>query len=1061
MTSALIGREHPAALLHAEIDRALESHGGLVLVTGEAGIGKTTLVTGAVGAAKQRGALVLSGSCWDSENAPGYWPWVQVVRGLRRALGPPEWAALEATVGGGLSVLLGECENTGPADGFRIHDAVTTALVSVCETRPVVVLLEDLHWADSASLKLLEFATQHTWFERLLVIGTYRDAEAEADGHPLRPLLLPLLAKATTLTLTGLGPEETGTLMARTTGRRPDAALAARVHRLTGGNPFFVEQTARLWHVGSSVDTIAPGVRDALRRRLALLPPAVARLLADAAVLGREFDRQLLAATASKPVAQVAGLLGQALSARLVVAHGGGRFSFAHDLVREALYGGLDETAARKRHAAVVRAVSGAPGLGARIVPADLAGHAYLAGGELEPARTVELLRAAARDARNRMAFEEAIGHHRRAAEVASASDDRAQQIMIALDLGSELQHNSETDQAWRAFEEAVTLSRELGDPELLARVTLTLYQQDTSPARRELRTGLLREAHTALIPGRAGRAPQRPLSDDDLAQELTIRSAVLARRGADDDALAFSLWARHDAIWGLGSAAEREALMDELLAVARRTGERSMEYFAASMRWVVLLEQGDPRFLTQYQDFLGLTERTSMASVALSSAVDRTIISAFLGDFDAAEAHLAEVGALYHEPEHPHFAYLMEQLRWSLSLHRGRFDDPAELRRLLTAKGYPHPHLLEGIAALHCGDTESGLRHFAEASAEAADYPRAFEPLWLRLQAQGAAATRDPQLCARVREQLAPYSGQWMVSLYGCDIGGPVDLCLGLVEAALERWDAAVAAFTAAGRSAERLRSRPWSLEARARLAEALRARGGDGDRTASAALADEVAEEASALGMAHLTERVRRSRSGSPTAGPPAGPGPGPAPGQVFRREGAVWTLTFAGETVHLPDAKGLRDLHLLLGVPGQEVPAVRLLAPEGGEVVAAARGLGGDDLLDAEAKSQYKRRLTLLDEEIDRAALLGDDRRAAEFDREREALLAELRTAAGLAGRSRRLGDEAERARKTVTARIRDTLRKLDRQHPALAAHLRASVSTGSHCRYHPERALDWRL
>ena len=127
----------------------------------------------------------------------------------------------------------------------------------------------------------------------------------------------------------------------------------------------------------------------------------------------------------------------------------------------------------------------------------------------------------------------------------------------------------------------------------------------------------------------------------------------------------------------------------------------------------------------------------------------------------------------------------------------------------------------------------------------------------------------------------------------------------------------------------------------------------------------------------------------------------------------------------------------------------------------MVRAARRMGGDPVLDDEAKARYKRRLTQLDDEIDRATLRGDDARAATLDRERDALLTELRAAAGLAGRTRRLGDEAERARKTVTARIRDTLRKLDDQHPELAAHLRESVSTGATCVYQPGAPVRWTL
>ncbi|HEV3011879.1 MAG TPA: AAA family ATPase, partial [Actinomycetota bacterium] len=458
---AIIGRDHPAGLLRAEVARAADSHGGLVLVTGEAGIGKTTLVGGAADEARRRGALVLSGSCWGSDSAPGYWPWVQVVRGLRRAATPGEWAAAEAAGGSGLGVLLGEAP-AGPPDGasrpgpdpaeaFRVFDAVTSALVAVAQDRPVVVVLDDLHWADPASLRLLEFAAQHTWFERLLLIGTYRDVEVEPADHPLAPLLLQLVAKATTVTLTGLGRDEVGALIARTAGREPGPELVAEIHRRTGGNPFFVEQTAQLWHADGSVAAVAPGVRDAVGRRLALLPEPVVELLGMAAVLGQEFDPRVLAAATALAPARLDRLLGRAVGARLVVAAGAGRFAFVHDLVRETLDDALGEPERRRRHAAVVRAVDRDPGLAERLVPAGLARHAYLAGAELEPDRRVELLEAAARDAAARLATEEATGHLRRALEVV---DDPARQVKLALKLGQSLFFAGGREEAVRLFGE-------------------------------------------------------------------------------------------------------------------------------------------------------------------------------------------------------------------------------------------------------------------------------------------------------------------------------------------------------------------------------------------------------------------------------------------------------------------------------------------------------------------------------------------------------------------------------------------------------------------------------
>jgi tetratricopeptide (TPR) repeat protein len=1025
--AAIIGREHPAGVLRAEIDRTADSHGGLVLVTGEPGIGKTTLAGAAAEHARHRGALVLGGACWDSERAPGYWPWVQVVRALRRAATPEVWAAAQAAGGPGLGLLLGEApagapgDEPEPAEAFQVFDAVTSALVAVAQDRPVVVVLDDLHWADPASLRLLEFAAQHTWFERLLLVGTYRDVEVEPADHPLAPLLLQLVAKATTITLTGLGRDEVGALIARTAGRRPDSELVAEVHRRTGGNPFFVEQTARLWSADGAATAVAPGIRDAVRRRLALLPGPVVELLEAAAVLGQEFDTRVLAAAAALDPAELGRRLDRAAGARLVVAAGPDRFAFAHDLVREALEDALGEPERRRRHARVVRAVDQAPELADRLVPAALANHAYLAGPELEPARTVRLLEAAARDADARLATEEATSHIRRALEVV---DDPARRVRITLKLGQALFFTGDREEAGRLFEEAAALARRLESPELLARVALTLERYRAMGDASLPPSGeLLREAHRLLVGGEAD-----PTAHDQLVSDLIAATERLARQGSDDKALAFSLWARHDAIWGPGTAAEREALTVEMAEVAHRTGDHESEMFATSLRWVAQVERGDPRYLDQVAALVAMGERMDAPRDRLMLAIDRGIVATLQGDFTAAEAWLAELDA-YADHGHQDQDWMRLHLRWALWLVQGRFAEIDGLMGTPRAAAHPFAGLLRAIAAVERGQAEPALRHLAEVDA-AGPYPRAVVGLWLRLLARTAAATGDPELCRRARAALAPHRGEWVVSLYGCDVSGPVELWLAVVDAAQGRWDDAVAGFTAARGAADRLQARPWSAAAAAGLADALAGRNGPGDAAAARAL-----REAPAGGAAD--------------------------PGNEFRRDGPVWRLGYGGRVVHLPDAKGLRDLHLLLGRPGVDVPAVALLDPAAGPELVAARRLGGDPVLDEPAKAAYRRRLTELDEAVDQAARRGDDDAAAALDRERAALLEQLRAAAGLAGRTRRLGDEAERARKTVGARIRDTLGRLDRRHPELAAHLRGAVSTGATCRYAPAEPVAWRL
>ncbi|MFI0110817.1 ATP-binding protein [Streptomyces globisporus] len=1176
MTPALFGRDHPAGVLRSEIARATDSHGGLVLVTGEAGIGKSTLVTDAAHEARRRGALVVGGSCWDSDNTPGYWPWVQILRGLRRSATATEWAAAQEASDGRLAVLLGDPAavatggphggepgaeagapgDTGPtggewtgggppgwgssegAEAFGLFDAVTTALVTVSQSRPLVVVLDDLHSADPASLRLLEFAAQHAWFERLLLIGTYRDVEVEAPGHPLQQLILPLVSRAAaTLTLTGLGRDEVGALMTVTTGREPAPQLVDEVHRRTGGNPFFVEQTARLWHSGSPVSTIPPGVREAVRQRLALLPEPVVSLLTSAALLGREFRRQVLAVVHGAPVPHVDRLLESAVVARVVVPRPSGQYAFAHDLLRETLYASLDDAEARERHAAAVRALDAHGGLGDAVPPGALARHAHLAGDALERDRRLDLLLAAARDASGRLADEEAAGHYRRALAVASDESgaagrgpDLRRAVLIGLDLAGQLRHAGESAEAQRLLDGAVARARELDDPELLGRVAITLHGDGFLGGPGVSTKGLLAEAHRRIT----GKEGQESLSDDRLAQELAINFMALARSGSDDEALAFSLWARHDSVWGLGSAVERLGLTDEMTVVGRRTQHHDMEMHAASMRWVALLELGDPAFLDQFRTFVRLAELTALPRFALGIAVDTSLIASLQGRFAEASTALADDALAPENNDHAVFGFMAHHLRWALKLLQGHFAEAEEVLAELPASGYPHPGLLEAITAVEQGDATPALRLIAEHADRAAPYPRAFMPLWLRLLAQTAALTGDPRLIARAEDELTPFTGQWVVSLYGCDISGPVDLWLGMLAAARDDQDTAVAAFAEAAASSDRLGARPWAVRARLCLAHSLLARSdaGDGsfagDADRARRLLGEVAREAGELALDHMETEASALRATPPLAGSatasaataalaPAtaasdasaatsvsrtqGPAPDPSgsgagggvaavpgrekaaaePGREraaappgpdtaaaqdgasaeFRRNGPVWQLRWDGVTVHIPDAKGLRDLHSLLGLPGADVPAVRLLAPEGGDLAVAAGQFGGDPVLDEEAKRRYKEHLDRLDAEIDRAAARDDTQQVEKYGRERQALLDELRTAAGLGGRARRLGDQTERARKTVTARIRDTLRKLDTLHPALAAHLKASVTTGTTCAYRPEHSPDWRL
>ncbi|GAA4096968.1 ATP-binding protein [Nonomuraea soli] len=951
----MIGRDGELAILRTALERAATSHGGLVLISGEAGIGKSTLVAEAV-----RGARIAGGACW--EGAPAYWPWIQVLR----ALGADDGVVRSAD------------------SAFELYDTVTGLLVG---ESPLVVVLEDLHWADPASLRLLEFVVQHTWFERLLVLATLRPGEVE---------LSPALAlKATTVTPGGLSRREVAELIAATTRHEPDEALVEQIAERAGGNPFFVEQLARLWQGGAALPGAVSAVVDS---RLSRLPERVLDTLRTAAVLGRRFRADVLGTAMGREVARD---LDQAVVAALIVPDAGG-FLFVHDLIRESLYDSLTDRAAR--HGAALRALAGAP-------PAERAEHAFLAGSDEAPG----LLMAAGRDAGSRLAPEEAALHYARALELSREPRARAE---IGLELGTALHRAGDVAGARKAMDDALGMARALDQPDLLALAALKCH--DLNLAEPGQWADFVRRAHGELVRD-AGEGL------DSAARDLSL---LLAEQATDDEQLTYALLSRLGAIWGPGTLDERGELLDRLAGIARRAGDGQLAVDVASWRFSALLERGDPRYAEAHRTVLARAELPVQQHEAL---IERRLVAALTGRFDEAQ-ELAL--AAYELGEQP--AISRDDLRWtqlwSVELLRGRHEEADAVLAEMEAGGSLHTGLFRAVTAVQRGEAARARALLAEVMAGDEQYLRWMSPLWLRFQAQAAALTGDPSLIANARAALEPYAGQWALTAT-ISVDGPFVHWIAVLDAALERWDEAAEGFTEAWRAADRLGALPWSVEARARLTEVMRARGQD-----PAELAAEVERDALAIGMA-----VRLPRPGD----------------HVFRLDGEVWTLSFAGRTVRLPDSKGLRDLHLLLSSPGAEISAVRMLDPAGGEEVVASRSMGGDAVLDDTARASYRRRLEQLDDEIDRAAVRDDTERVARLDHERQALLQELRRAAGLGGRSRRLGDEAERARKAVTNRIRYTLRHLDERHPELAAHLRTAVSTGATCRYQPQAQTAWRL
>ncbi|MFB9660803.1 ATP-binding protein [Glycomyces mayteni] len=1027
--SLLIGRDHPASALRAAADRTAASHGGLVLVVGEAGIGKTALVTEAA-AGRRDDLLVAFATSWESEAVPDNWLWLQVLRSLRGRLGDDVWRSLRPAPA--VDVFLGEGEGARPVE-FELHDAVTQLLINASRVRPLLIVLDDLHFSDTASIELLKFACQHTFFERILFVGTYRDSEID-PGHRLRGRMLQLVSKAAMVGLDGLADDGVAALVEATVGSAPDPGTVAEITRRTGGNPFFVEQTALLWASGQPVDATSAGMRDALRRRLDQLPEPILKMLVLASVGGREFHAGIMSQASGIDLQQIECALDTACQTRLVRRERD-RYVFVHDLVRETLYNTMETDEAAHHHGCVVRALVADESLQKHMLITEIAHHAWLAGDDLDPETAVDLISRAGARSSSCMSFGGAEKYFRRAVERCTPAMVR-QRVVLRLQLGEALQWLKREPEARALYALALQEAEDHGDPMLLTRAAMDVPQNE--------RIDDLMRLKAIAYEGLAGEPADPALEHEALTRQLLYRFMIAARERGDDDEIAFGLWATHAATWGPGTAARRQEIVEELAEITRRTGDEEMRLLASSLRWVVLLEQGDPAFLAQLAEFRSLAEAGESERWHGGSHVDQAVIDIVQGRFAEAEAHIDGAAGLVSDDR----AYqdLLAHLRWELQLARGGVPDDVHGVRHGTF-GHWHGDLLAAIAALRSGDT-ARARAVHERLLAAEDLFGSWESLMLRFEAELAVADDDPDLARDVHDRLAPYAGEWLVAMWGTSISGPVSHWLGTLAAFLGEPDRAAAHFAAAAKQSDLLGARPWADLAREHAARLADRTGPARGRTAL--VADPALDSTGPVGGRGLSyppgtvasggDRERELRS--PLA---------PAAGNVFRRDGATWTLAYAGAVLHLPHAKGLADLRELLSRPGEEIAAADLLDPS--EAVAADARLGGDALLDPESRTRFREHLETLDEQIDTAAAIGDDARAAALDAERQALIEHLKAATGLGGRSRRLGDNHERARKSVTNRIRNTLKKIEDGHPALGGHLRAAVTTGSSCAYRP--------
>ena len=498
-----VGRETEQAELARVLDQAVAGQGGLVFVGGEPGVGKTRIAEELLLKARQRGCLAQTGHCYEMEGAPPFIPWVEMVERSARIV--PKAAFREALGDAAAEVarLVPELRQLFPdlpppvelpPDQQRryLFNNFLAFLDRAARVTPHALLLDDLHWADESTLALLEHIAPHLAQMPMLIVGTYRDVDLDAERPFARALeTLTRQRLAHKIALKRLDQASVADLLAAMAGKPAPDPLAQSVFRETEGNPFFVEEVyqhlaeegklfdeAGQWRADLRVEEldVPEGIRLVIGRRIQRLSKDSRQLLTIAAVVGRSFDLRLLTAlggdddtvlTALED-AEAAHLIRTVSSGRVV------RWEFAHGLIRQTLEGALSLPRRQRAHLRVADAMEQVYGDRVERQAVDLAHHLYQAGAAADPVKTVRFLTLAGDQAADAGAFDEAVRHFDDA--LSTVDDGETREVAdLQVRRGLVLRSLNRDDEAIEALEAALDAYEALDDPTACADVARDL----------------------------------------------------------------------------------------------------------------------------------------------------------------------------------------------------------------------------------------------------------------------------------------------------------------------------------------------------------------------------------------------------------------------------------------------------------------------------------------------------------------------------------------------------------------------------------------------------------
>lgn len=885
----LLERSAELATLIGSFGRSRDGQGGLIVVSGEAGIGKTHLLQSFARLVEGAGGRTAWGIASQEGGAPELWPWIQILRTLIQSsvIDPDDPSAEEALrilperMGGGAS------DPSGDGARFRRFDAVGRVLRSASRRAPLVLLLENLHCADSETLRLARFLAREIRDSAILIVGTHRPGEdigEQAAGREASELTL----DGRLLSLSRLDRDGTLELVQATLTGDVPAVLVDRIHQLTDGNPFFVTELSR-WlatRPGSTLDEtieLPRGIVEAVLERSRALPARTFEALSAGAVVGRTFELAVLARMLEIDAREAAQVLEPAVERRLVVPQTRtGAFAFFHGLARDVLYGEIETARRADLHRRAAEALEASAPPGAEPPAATLAHHHFRAalGGPSEVA--ARHCHAAGWHALRSLAADEARRHFNDALLVmrfgAGPADLRSD---VMRGMGDAHRIGGDYARARGAYVDGMKIARGIPDAVRLARAALGFAQvkpeygapndevirvlEESVSALEELGSGAPGEVQEVLAQVLSRLATCQAIAGNaPLGDALSDRALTIARGLGHPLTLAHALVARHWALWRPGTVKTRLSMAEEIIGLDRATRDPSLTLQGRVAQINDLLELGHPdafgRCLPEYER-LAIQSRDPAA--AFSARVYRTAQSLMEGRFDDADRQAAEtlvLGAAIHEESATTFH--AAQLWWA-RLEQGRGEEIESLSGEVV-NGKPDDRGARGaLLRLHAElGNEVEARHQLELLCPPGS--GVADPSWLLLATLAHAAMacrllRDGERALRIREQLLPFEAAHVVIGPGIVYLGPVSFYMAACEDAIGRLADCIHHLEAARRATLRMVAPALTTRIEVHIAEALAARGGPGDRRAARRLAEQAESAARNMGMRTLVKRAR----------------------------------------------------------------------------------------------------------------------------------------------------------------------------------------------------------